>query len=58
MLTMAGTTCTRLWLDQTSQNSGMDWGGAHEVSPLSEELLTVDDYWESHFSSVIQTLRD
>lgn len=59
-LITAVTACTRTRLAQNLAigSSGINGGGAHEVPPLSEELLAVVSYWEkSHFSSGIQTLR-
>lgn len=46
----------QVWLpaqNQVSQHSSMMWGGAHETPPLSEELVTVDDFSgrKSHFTS-------
>lgn len=32
---------------QTSYNPSTDQGGAHEVPPLAEELLTTGSFWES-----------
>lgn len=41
-LTAAGAAHTRLAKDKASQNSGMDGGGTHEITPLAEDPLSTD----------------
>lgn len=50
--------CTRPVQDQASQNLRMDGGGADEVLPLSEMLLTVVDCWKRESQSCFFFSRD
>ena len=36
----------KLAQDQVNQHSGMERGRIHETSPLTEELLAVEGFWE------------